>query len=203
MTVAPNEVVKAVVTHNLLDNVISQSVWYWLLDAAAPVAYSAIMAAIKTEIETIYGLMDSYINSNTALGDVVVNKWEWNATDGWHTGALVGVNALSDSFAANVNSMPHAVAAVATAFTANPLVRSRKSIGGLTEDFSNDSDVVAGGITAMTNLLGEWLSARTISGSDVLQPVVPDATGTVRYLLYGLVSGLVGSQRQRKPGVGI
>lgn len=203
MTVSSGEVVKAVATHELLDNVISQSVWYWIVSSAAPVAYSTVLAAIKTEIETIYALMQAHIETDTHLTDLVVNKWEYNATEGWHTGALVGIDTLSDSFSSAADMLPHACAMTITGFTQDPNVRSRKSFGGFTEDKVLDSDVTAPVTTAMANALGEWLTARTLGGSDELLPGVPAATGVFEYLLYGLVSDLIGSQRQRKPGVGV
>lgn len=203
MTVASGEVVKAVATHELLDNVISQSVWYWILTSAAPVAYATILSNIVTEIETFYALLQAHLETDTHLIDVVVNKWEYTGGEGWHTGPLVGVDTLTDSFSSVADMLPHACAFTITGFTQDPNVRSRKSIGGFTEDKALDSDVTAPVVSALANALGEWLTPRSVGGADLLHPVVPAATGVVEYLLYGLVSDLVGSQRQRKPGVGI
>jgi hypothetical protein len=158
---------------------------------------------MKTEIETLYGLLNSQISSATALTDLVCNKWEYNATEGWHTGALIGTDTLSDGFSVGTDAFPHIVAATITGFCQEPKTRTRKSIGGFVESTADDSDLLAAAVTALGNFLGEWLTARVISGAEELVPIIPQYDGTWEYLLYGLVSDILGSQRQRKPGVGI
>lgn len=203
MAVSPGEVLKAVATHELLGDVISQSVWYWVLDAVADVSYGTVLDAIAAQVEALYANMNAHINSGTQLTDVVVNKWEYNSTDGWHTGALVGIEPLVDGFGAAANAFPHSVAAVVTAFTQKPKVRSRKSIGGIVESVADTSTVASAALSALAAFLADWLAPIVIDGSTQLLPVVPSETGVIEYLLYGLVSGIIGSQRQRKPGIGI
>ena len=204
MAVQPNEIVKAVMTHVIGDETISQSVWYWWLDSAAEVAYATILAQVLAKVEAIYGELNSYIHSTTALTSLIAHVWEWNSGLGrWDTGNLIGVDTATDAFAGAVTAFPNAVAGVMTAFTQDVNVRARKSFGGLVETFATENEVEGSPLVAMAAALVEWLTVIDLGGGDILWPVCPDKTGVARVLLYGLVSGLSGTQRQRKPGEGI
>ena len=204
MAVDPGEIIKAVVTHMIADETVTQSVWYYLLDSAAAVAYGDVIDAVMAKIEDIYDEMASYIHQDTDLTSIILHVWEWSSGLGrWDTGRLIGVDVPTDTFGAAVTAFPNAVAAVMTAFTQDVNVRSRKSFGGLAESFATENEVVAAPLAAMTAALAEWLLPIDLGLGDALHPVCPDKTGVAQYLLYGLVSGLSGTQRQRKPGEGI
>jgi hypothetical protein len=203
MTVTAGEIIKAVATHHLPDNVISQSVWYWIADFDSDQTNTAVLAAVANKIEAFYADLASQIYDATSLGDVVVNKWSHDPVDGWVTGPLVGVDSLSDTFSQATSMAPHSVAMIITAFTQDVNTRSRKSIGGQSDNIATVSDLIGTAVTALTNALAEWLTPYEISSGNDLVPVVPAKSGVVEYLLYGLISGLVGSQRQRKPGIGV
>lgn len=204
MTVQPDEAVKAVATHVIGDEVTSQSVWYWWLDSVAEQTYATILAAAKTKIEAIYDDIKSYVHQDTDLTSLVMNIWDWNPTLGkWETGALIGVDTLTDTFEGTVTAFPNQIAGVLTAFTTDVNTRSRKSFGGLIESFATENELTAPPLAAMAAALAEWLTVIDLGGGDALYPIVPDKLGVMRVLLYGLVSGLAGTQRQRKPGEGI
>jgi hypothetical protein len=203
MPVSSGELIKAVATHELDAGVISQSVWYWVYEGVSDQSYNDIMVGLVGKLQTLYALMNSVITDDSQLTDLVVNKWLYSFAEGWHTGALIGLDTLSSNFAGGTDAFPQAVAAVVTGFTQLPRVRSRKSIGGWLESAASDSTVLSTGLTALANFLGGWLQSLDLGGGELLVPVVPKTGGGWEYLLYGLVSGLMGSQRQRKPGIGI
>jgi len=204
MAVQPNDIVKAVASMTIGDEVTTQSVWYYWLDSAAEVAYATVLAALLTKVEAVYEDIKSYIHQSNALTSIVANIWEWDAGEGkWLTGPLIGVDTLTDAFEGTDDAMPNAVAGVMTGFSSDVNTRSRKSFGGLIETFATENEILGGPLAAMTAALTEWLTIIDLGGGDALFPVVPDRTGVARVILYGLVSGLSGTQRQRKPGEGI
>jgi len=204
MTVQPGDVVKAVVTHIIGDNVVSQSVWHWWLQAGAEVDYATILAACRAKTEAIYDDLAAWIRSDSALTEIVAHIWAWSAVYGkWLTGPLIGVDTMTDTFGAADDPMPNQMAAVITAFTDDVNVRSRKSFGGIVEGIATENEIWYTPAGALTAALAEWLDPIDLGGGDTLYPVVCDKTGVARYLLYGLVSGLAGTQRQRKPGEGV
>ena len=203
MTVSPGEYIKAVSTHDLSNSVLGQNVWYWKLESTGDVDYSDIMDTIETMVEAVFQDLDSMIWSQTELQDVIANVWEYDAQDGWKTGRLIGIRPLSDTFGNSTNMFPHAVAMTITGFPVDVRTRSRKSFGGFGENTANDSTVTASALTALGNVAVEWLTSQVISGSDVLEPGIPSLGGIWRPLLYALVSDITGSQKQRKPGIGI
>ncbi|GAG77940.1 unnamed protein product [marine sediment metagenome] len=203
MTVGVGDLVKAVATHELLDDVISQSIWYWVMDSAGEIEFSVVLAGIVAKVNEFYAEMEAQIHQDTALTSLVANLWEWDAEEGWETGALIGVDTLTDAFATSTDMFPHAVAMTMTGFTQLPRTRSRKSVSGFADSTALSSEVTGAVLSTLAAALAVWLTDINLGGGVLMHPVVPKGVGGWEYLLYGLVSGLVGSQRQRKPGIGV
>lgn len=204
MSVSTGEVVKGVATHIIGDDVTSQSVWYWLAVLDEAVDFATVLAAMIAKVEAIYDDIKSYVHQSTYLSDLIAHIWEWNAGESkWETGDLIGLDALSDTFEGTVTAFPNQVAGTMTAFSQDVNARARKSFGGLIETFATENEVTGAPFTAMAAAMVEWLTPITIAAGKTLYPCVATKYGAALPLLFGLISGLAGTQRQRKPGEGI
>lgn len=203
MTVQQGTVLKAVSTEDLPGTVKAQNVWYWKLVGVNPISDTAAMDAIVDAIEAFFTDLATRTQENITLDDVIVHEWEFDAVEGWQTGRFIGVRELSVVFTNVLQMLPHAVAAVITAFTQDVKRRSRKSIAGLTEDTQDSSAWSGDTVTALAAAAVEWLANRVILGSDQLEPGLAGYDGLWYPLVSALVSSITGSQRQRKPGIGI
>lgn len=203
MTVTDGDILKAVVTIDLPLDVKAQNVFYYKAEFGVDYSNSQVLSAIVTAVEDFYDQVEGSIVTAVALSDVIVSKWVWDAVDGWITGAAVGQSALTDIFASAGEMLPHAVAAIISGATADPKVNSRKSIAGFDEAAQEDSEVSAGSLVELALAATSWITNQIISGSDQLAPGVPGAGGVWQDLLSASVSSILGSQRRRKPGVGI
>lgn len=203
MAIAQGTGLKCVVTLTLPANVIAQNIFYFQVIGINPIDEAAALTTIASAMNAIYATIEDYVVSTATLDTVKVHEWDWDPVEGWETGTYIGEAALADNFAGVGDMLPHAVAATITGKTPNVKTRSRKSFAGLTEASSSGSTLAGPVITALVAAAVQWLLTRTIIGSDALDPVVPDKYGEFAALIVALVSEILGSQRQRKPGIGV
>lgn len=203
MVVQQGTILKAVSTMDLPLETKAQNVWYWRLVGINPISDEDALSAIETAVENFFGELTGAIKSTITLDDAIVHEWEYSVELGWHTGRLVGVKDLDVTFVNTDEMLPHAAAAVMTAYTDDVKKRSRKSIAGFAEDTQEASEWAGGTIASLVLAALEWLANQVILGSDQLEPGLPGKDGDWWPFIAALVSGIVGSQRQRKPGIGI
>jgi hypothetical protein len=203
MAVAIGTILKAVSTMSLPGGNIAQNVWYWEVVGTTPVSEATILSAIATRISLAFSQVAQYIRSTVTLDTVAVHEWEWNGTDAWETGEYIGEAALSDNFTGAANMLPHACAATVSASTSDVNRTSRKSIAGLDETTQDQSDLISAVVTAVANFATQWLADVSLGGSEFLDPGLPGGDGVFYPLLVAAVSDILGSQRRRKPGIGV
>jgi len=203
MTIADGTVLKCVASLYMPDAVIAQNVFYVKANLAAPVTDNSILTAIGTYIDNFYTALNADIDSAVVVGDAVVNEWDWDGTSEWETGRYVGQVSLTSTPTGAGDMLPHAVAATITGYCEEPRSRSRKSVPGFVEGSSTVSDWNAATLVRLVAAALIWISAVGLTGSDTLAPVIPTNLGTALPLIATLVSSIIGSQRQRKPGEGI
>jgi len=203
MAVQQGVILKAVSTMDLPLAHVAQNVWYWKLVGVNPISDVDAMSTIVDGVHAFFTDVIASVENSVTLDDVIVHEWEYSAELGWHTGRFVGVSNLSVTFTGATEMLPHACAAVITAFTENVKKRSRKSVAGYSEATQTDSTWAGAVVTALVAAAAQWLSNLVILGSDQLQPGLPGKDGGWWPFIAMLVSAIVGSQRQRKPGVGI
>lgn len=203
MTVSDGDILKCVVTIDLPLDVKAQNVFYLRQESAIDYSNSVVLTAIQGWVENLYDNFDSSVHSTVALSDVLVSKWLWSALDLWHTGEFVGQEVLADIFASGGDMLPHATAAIVTGGTADPLCVSRKSFPGFAEGTQAGSEVAAVSLVDLAAAAVAWLTDQTLTGADFLVPGVPAKGGVWQELLVATVGSIMGSQRRRKPGVGI
>jgi len=203
MTIAQGTILKAVSTMNVSTGIVAQNVWYWRVQGINPVSETATMTQIKGAIEDFFDELANQIKDTCSLDDVIVHEWDYDATEGWHTGTYIGTSTLADTFAETDQLLPPQCAAVITGVTNDVKCLSRKSVAGFVENEQGAGDLIAAAVTALTLAATQWMADRTIAGSDHLSPGVPKKDGTWEPLVSAIVGTLVGSQRQRKLGIGI
>lgn len=97
---------------------------------------------------------------------------------------------------------PLQVAAVVLGKTGIKRTFSRKFWSGFTEAQGNAGQLVAGAISTLVTFGANWISSITV-GTSVLQPVLWTKNHTTANYTGAVVDGLTGTQRRRKPNVGI
>ena len=159
------------------------------------------LTACATWVNGAYGTLQGIMHNNVDLYEGKVIKVIWSGT-AWITDRLIGT--LFPTFTATdgTDMLPHAVSGVVTMPTIVPKKRGRINIPGITEANQGDSLLGAGAATAMANF------------ATAIRTPFSAGTGTVYYTILGKggashtstgysLPGVVGSQRRRKPGLGI
>lgn len=204
MAVQDGTILKCVADMVMPSDVVHQNVFYLKLNTAAPWADAALVIEVGDYVDAVYANILDDIDNDCTLGDVIVNEWDWNAIeDQWETGRYVGLSALVGVPAGVGDMLPHAVAATTTGYSEDVGARSRKSYSGFTDDKQQESNWVAGAIVDLVAAAADWISLYALGGVDSLEPVIPTKTGLALSLIASLVSTIIGSQRQRKPGEGV
>ena len=204
MPVSDGTVLKAVATIYMPESVIAQNVFFVKLNTVDPWADTTLGAQIANYVDAVYANILADMDSGCSLGDVDIHEWEWDGVlDKWVTGRFVDLAALTGAPAAAGDMSPHACAAVVTGFAEAVNTRSRKSFPGFGEAKNTESNWVAGTITNLVGAAADWISLYALGGTQSLEAVIPNKYGVAVPIIASLVSSIVGSQRQRKPGEGI
>jgi len=204
MTVEQGAILKAVLSIDMPDTQVAQNVYYWELNGTNPIDDQDVMDAIKDGLEALYDELDLRVMDNVHLDNVKVNEMDWNpGEEKWDTGRFVGEDAIVDTFAGTGDMLPHAVAAVITAFTEDVKRRGRKFFAGFDDQVVDRSSWTGATITALVAAGVRWLADLVIAGGDHLVPGIPSNLGTWLPFISVLISSIAGSQRRRKPGLGI
>jgi len=204
MAVEQGTVLKAVLSIDMPDTQVAQNVFYWELNGTNPIDEQDIMDTIVDGLELLFDELDLRVVEGVHLDNVKVNEMDWNAGESrWDTGRFVGEEAIVDTFAGPGDMFPHAVAAVITAFTEDVKRRGRKFFAGFDEDVATGSTWSGATVTALVAAGVRWLVDLVIAGGDHLVPGIPSNLGTWLPFISVLISSIAGSQRRRKPGLGI
>jgi len=134
---------------------------------------------------------------------MTVHKIEWNGVY-WETTTLIGTRTITGVVGGSaVDMLPHACAPYITANTDDVKKRARKYFMGFADDQSDASTLDSAAYSALINLATEWLTDIIVEAGTELVPALAGLGGAEKLLLTAIVSNLIGSQRRRKPGVGV
>lgn len=172
-----------------------------LLCTAGTATDAQFLAALEPWLEAAYGELAAQIHNQVDLAECRVARMEWQVTE-WITTEIIGSVLPSFTAASADEMLPHAVSPYVTFDTAAPTRKGKIKMMGFAEDTQSDSILVS---TAATQLADFIIAIRTAmsAGSAILSYCVLGDDGTARLSTAGTVRGIVGSQRQRKPGIGI
>ena len=174
----------------------------WAMQCSTGEATDAqLLTALASWVQNGWATVQGIIKSTVDIQEVTVNKIIWSGTE-WIVDRYIGL--IFPTFAAtNVNDLlPHATAAVLQFPTAVPKKRGRMFVPGLTEDQQAGSLLTGGAITALTNLATAVRSTLVAGTAQIFYTVVGKG-GQSDYSTSSITNGTLGSQRKRKPGVGI
>ena len=166
-------------------------------------------SATDAEILTAIGswITAAYTSLLTAMSDQVdvsngrVAKIAWSGTE-WITNQIVGTILPGLTGTRTEDMLPHAVAACITFPTDKPQSRGRVFLPGFTENLQDNSLWIASAATTMGNF-ATLLRTAIYAGSATLRYAIAGNDGVARVTSGFSVNGITGSQRRRKPGVGI
>lgn len=200
MTVSADEKFRAVISFDMPESQVAQIV-LGLLCVSGTCTDAQLLTAAATWIQTAFDYLDGIVHDQVAITDCVISEVAWNVTY-WEVQRLVGT-CFPTFVPTNADEMlPHACSAVVTMPTIKPKKRGRINVPGLAEDQQSDSLLISGAATALANF-GNAIKTAFAPGSASMLYSVLGKAGTVNGADSVAVNGVVGSQRRRKPGVGI
>lgn len=159
------------------------------------------LTAAATFITTCYATLQGVIHNQVDINDGIINTVVWSGT-AWVVDRLIGTILPTFSPTDAADMLPHACAAVVTMPTILPKKRGRIFLPGFSEVQQSDSLWVAGAATAMANF-ATAIRAGFTAGTGLVQYVVLGKAGGSNGTTGFDVGGVVGSQRRRKPGIGM
>lgn len=159
------------------------------------------LTACATYIQNLYATMDDVMSDQVDLAETTVTKVIFSV-DKWIVDALVGTFLPSFTATETADMLPHAMAAVLTLPTAIPKKRGRIFVPGVAETHQSDSLLSSTAATALGNF-GTTLRSGFTAGGATFNYHVLGKDGLATYPTSFVVNGIMGTNRRRKPGVGI
>lgn len=160
-----------------------------------------LLTAISTWLNTAYGYIVAVISDQVTMSEARVTKMLWSGTE-WVVGSLIGSVLNPVTFTETTDMLPHAVSFVPVSATAKPTSRGRINLFGAGESEQEDGLWTSTAVTAVTNFIGGIRSALSPGSASLYYAILGD-DGTARTTTSATVGDVPGSQRRRKPGVGI
>jgi hypothetical protein len=160
-----------------------------------------LMTAAAAWVTTAYGALVGAIHDNVDLYECRVTKMLWSGTE-WYVAQVLGLFFPTFTATDSTDMLPHEVAPYVTMETAAPRRKGKIKIPGLTEQWQHDSLLETSAATAMANF-ANYIRTVLAPGSAQLYYAVLGSDGVARTSTAALIRGIVGSQRQRRPGIGV
>lgn len=203
MTVSNGDVIKLVVEGLLEDGTIAQNVFYLLAELAAPQADQSVLNALETWVESAYAEVLGAMVDDLTFNDIVADVIEWNV-DKWETTYHIGTEDVDLTPTSTFDAFPNQVAPFATFNTIRPKSKGRKFLFAFADDTALGSYLTAGTVTAIVDFATEVLTTIVLGPFNELVPGIV-RTGVNQFLEFqsAVVTNVVGTQRRRRPGVGI
>ncbi len=101
------------------------------------------------------------------------------------------------------DALPNAVALVILGKALGKRVFGKKFFSGINEGAVASNTLIAEAVTIAVQVLAAYITPFTGIGGGTLTPGILTKTGVFKPFVGGILSAFVGSQRRRKPGVGI
>ena len=210
-TIAQGTVLKAVVELALIDNVIAQNIFHFIVAGFDSVEEEAVLDELRDWANAMYAEIEDYVSSAVSLDTILVHSVLWNEEEEqWLTDEYIGFRELTDAFADATDMMPHQVAATVTGITGDVRRQGRKFLAGLTEAAGGAGDLAAGPLADVGAWAVDYIADITIFGANYLNPGVAGGKskagigdGEFHPFTGVTFSSIFGSQRRRKQGVGI
>lgn len=205
MSTQNGDIVKVTFEVSLHDGTIAQNVHYFKCEFAAAQSDAGVTSAIETWIETAYGELTPNLPSSMTQRVCTVQEIAWDAIDGqWEVTRLIGYFTPTISFTNASDELPNQSSAFATFNTSRPKSRGRTFVMPFGEDRQDGTYLISAALTDMTDFADELLDDIVLGPLNELIPGIPrQALEVFLPFTLGIVTDLLGSQRRRRPTVGI
>lgn len=205
MTVSNGDVLKVFLELVLADGTIAQNVYHFRATFDDDHSDSEVSTAVEGYIEDIMGAVSTYLSDDFTINPSWLHKTVWDPVGTkWVTSTLVDIFTPSFTHTNTDDPFPNQIAPTMTANTYYPGHRGRKFLPGFVETSALASELVAAALTALGTALAHYLADETVSGTDYLLVGVPAASANeFQAFSDGVANSIVGTQRRRKPGVGV
>jgi hypothetical protein len=165
---------------------------------------SEAMDEVLEWLDDIYSVLNTHLTNTITPLRYKVDKVEW-ITDKWQVVEEIGEDTLV--LTADPSGTAEAMISQATMTswfpTARPKTRGRKKWTRFTIDAIAGNAWTAGALSAAASAVANMLAGRIVGLSTYLLPVIFSRVEGIAYdLAVGFTSGVAGTQRSRKPGVG-
>ena len=203
MTVSNGDILKVVLQAVLPDGTQAENVYYLIAALAAPYADQSILNALETWIETAYTHILGAIVDDVAINDLVCDVIEWQV-DHWETVYHVGTEAVDLAPTSVDDWLPNQVSPFATFNTTRPKSKGRKFLYGFSDLAVVGGYLTAAVVTDIADYAADIMDVITLAPLNTLTPgIVRSTEDTFLAFLSAVVTNVVGTQRRRRPGVGV
>lgn len=200
MTVSSGDIFRAALKYSMPDTQTAYNVLGFMCTAGS-CTDTELLTALDSLLVTALAYIAGNIFSGVDVDEARVTGMVWTAGE-WVVDRLVGSIVPTFTPTDANHMLPHAVAGVITLPTAHPRRRGRVFIPGLTENQQVASDLEPGAVTSLTSFASALTTVMTPGSANVSYHVL-GSDGLARPATTYVVNSLVGSQRKRKPGIGV
>lgn len=200
MAVSANDVFRVAVRWSLPDLVTAYNI-LGLLCTAGSATDAELLTAIDAWLVTAYAYLQTNISTLADIEEARVSRMAYAAGE-WSVSEILGTEYPIFTSTDSAQMLPHAVSLVTTFPTAVPTRKGKVFLPGFTEDATNKSDVNLG----LLPVIGNFATALTtvlLPGTATVWYAILGDDGVARLPTAYRVNTLSGTQRRRKPGVGI
>lgn len=205
MAINDGDIIKAVWEQVLNDGTIAQNVFHFIANLSEEVPSTTALTILAPAIDAMYQNVQAIVDANCVVNPMVLHKVAWNATEqAWETIEYIGQYLGSFAATGTGDAFPNQIAPTVTGDTNRPQSRGRKFLAGMVESVADGSDLTAAAISAISDWAADYIADVQVGQSGVFSPgVVRAAVNEFLAFTVANVNSIVGTQRRRKPGVGV
>lgn len=205
MTVSNGDVLKVFLELVLADGTIAQNVYHFKTVFAEDQSDSAVSAAIEGYLEDIMGEVSTYLADDFTINPSWLQRVAWDPVNTkWVVDYLVDIFTPSFTHTNTDDPFPNQIAPIMVANTDFPKHRGRKFLPGFVETSADAGDLITAAVTALVGAVSYYISFIAIDGSNTIYPGIVNEAADLFYLFTdGVANTIVGTQRRRKPGIGV
>lgn len=200
MSVSAGDIFRVAVKYSLPDLVTAYNV-LGLYCTAGSCTDAELLTAVDSWLTTAYAYLQSSLSDAIDIDEARVSKMLWVATE-WVVQEIIGTVYPTFTSTDTQDMLPHAVAAVVTMPTIVPRRKGKIFVPGMTDSDADASTLASGMVTALGNF-ASGIQTVLLPGTANLWYYILCNDGTVRNAISATVGSLSGTQRRRKPGVGV
>lgn len=205
MTVNNGDILKLTFEVTLNDGTIAQNVYHLEARFAAGQSDATVRNEVESWIEAAYSELSPDHVSTITQGLCQLDEIQWNATKSqWEVVRNVGTFTPTIGYNNAGEALPNMSVGFVTFNTSRPKSRGRKFLFPFGEAQQAGTYLVGATVTNMVDFAGRILTAVVIGpGNTLVYGIVRATVEQFLEALVGVVTNVMGTQRRRRPGVGV